>query len=266
MLNLLSAGFVRLAKSRLFWLFIAAETAWSAFLAWLFYRFGDILQNPEFFLFLPIFYLCAVEAVFCGLFIGVDYSEGAVRNKIAIGKTRAEVYISNLAVCGFAEVAMLFTHAVVFLTVGFILTGADIFARMVFVKLCCAVLTSLAYASLFTMISMNLSRASTAVAVNIFIAVCMTVSGFFAFAIYNEPKNLLLTPGLPHPAYACGAARAVFGFFEAVLPSSAALEVLSHGSDYHFSPEFLRVMLCSLAASAAFTIIGLWAFRRKNIN
>lgn len=256
---------MRLLKYRPFWVLIAGETVWGAFSAWLFYRFGDILQNPEFFLFLPMFYLCAVEAVFCGLFIGADYSEGAVRNKIAVGKTRAEIYISNLAVCGFAEVVLLFTHAVVFLTAGFVLTGADVFARMFFVKLCCAVLTSLAYASLFTMISMNLSRTSTAVAVNIFIAVCMIVSGIFAFAIYNEPKTLLFTPGSPNPAYSGGAARVILGFFEAVLPSSAALEVLSHGSDYRFSPEFLRVMLCSLAASAAFTIIGLRVFQKKNI-
>ena len=36
-----------------------------------------------------------VMAVFCSLFIGTEYSEGTIRNKIIIGQKRGAVYLSN---------------------------------------------------------------------------------------------------------------------------------------------------------------------------
>ena len=36
-----------------------------------------------------------VMAVFCSLFIGTEYSEGTIRNKIIIGQKRGTVYLSN---------------------------------------------------------------------------------------------------------------------------------------------------------------------------
>ena len=260
MLNLLSAGFVRLTKSRLFWLFVAAETAWSAFLAWLLYYYGNIKENLYLSIFMPMFYLCVAEAVFCGFYIGTDYSDGTVRNKIAVGKTRESIYLSNLMICCLAGLAALFTHLAVFFGAGYLLVGPAISPQISILKYLCAAANVAVYAALFTLMSTLCSKMAAAATANIFISLGLIVSGIYAYAFYVQPE--FFSDGSANHRYVGGAARAVLAFFEAVLPTSSAIEVMGNNS----SIVCLRVILCSLAEVAIFTLAGLWAFRRKNIN
>ena len=45
-----------------------------------------------------------VLSAFCSLFVGAEYSDGAIRNKIAVGHSRAAVYLANLVTCSAAGV------------------------------------------------------------------------------------------------------------------------------------------------------------------
>ncbi len=258
--NLLSAGFMRLRKSRLFRLFIIGEAVWGATVAWFLYQYGNLRENQNLYFLMPMLYGCIIESVFCGFFIGTDYSDGTVRNKLVVGSKRAEVYLSNLVICCFAGLAVFFTHMAVYSLLGFILVGAEIFPQMLLLKLICAGVSAITYAAFFTMISTVISRIATAVAANIFISFGLLGAGMYAYAVYREPP--LLSNGAVNPHYVGGAARAVLSFFKAVLPSSAALDAISG----KLQSDFLRVIFCSLAAAAVFTLIGLGVFRRKNIN
>ena len=260
MVNLLSAGFARLKKSRLFWLFIAAETAWGALLAWILYCFGSIRENLSLSVFMPMFYLCVAEAVFCGFFIGVDYSDGTIRNKIAVGHSREKIYLSNLIICASAGSAVMFAHMAAFFVAGFLLIGPAVFPNVVATVYLCAFLNVVAYASLFTMISMLCKKTASATVANIFLSLGLIVSGIYAYAFYHQPE--FFADGSANRRYVGGAARALLGFLDAILPSSSALDVMSRGSLF----VCLRIILCSLAEAAIFTLIGLWAFGRKNVD
>ena len=260
MLNLLSAGFVRLRKSRLFWLFIIGEAAWGTLVAWLLYRFGNIRENQNICLFMPMIYGCVIEAVFCGFFIGTDYSDGTVRNKISVGCGRADIYLSNLVICCFAGLAVMLMHMAVYSLIALILVGAEVFPQMLLLKLLSAVCTALSGAALFTAVSMLISKIATAVTANIFIALGSILSGMFVYISYREPE--FLKNGEANPGYVGGAARVILSYFKAILPTSTALDVMSG----HLPSEYLRVILCSLSSAAAFTLIGLFTFRRKNIS
>ena len=205
MLNLLSAGFVRLTKSRLFWLLIAAETAWSAFLAWLLYYYGNIKENLYLSIFMPMFYLCVAEAVLCGFYIGTDYSDGTVRNKIAVGKTRESIYLSNLMICCLAGLAALFTHLAVFFGAGYLLVGPAISPQISILKYLCAAANVAVYAALFTLISTLCSKMATAATANIFISLGLIVSGIYAYAFYAQPE--FFADGSSNHRYVGGAAR-----------------------------------------------------------
>lgn len=53
------------------------------------------------------------SAVFVGFFVGAEYSEGTLRNKVIAGYRRSEIYLSNLAAC-YVGNAMVLTATLLF--------------------------------------------------------------------------------------------------------------------------------------------------------
>ena len=64
-----------------------------------------------------------VMAVFCSLFIGTEYSEGTIRNKIIIGQKRGTVYLSNFITCSLVSVVMCMAFFIPYLCIGIPLLG-----------------------------------------------------------------------------------------------------------------------------------------------
>lgn len=106
-----------------------------------------------------------VLSVFCSLFIGTEYSDGTIRNKIIVGHTRTAVYLSNLVVCMTAGVFICLSCVAASLLVGIPLLGyfqSDI--RILLLLLLCSFVMSFAYAGIFTLIAMlNQNKAIVAV-------------------------------------------------------------------------------------------------------
>ena len=58
-------------------------------------------------LFFHLLYLYRHPAVrFCQPFIGTEYSDGTIRNKIVVGHSRSTIYLANLLTCCFAGLIM----------------------------------------------------------------------------------------------------------------------------------------------------------------
>ena len=103
--RLLSANFTRLRKSKVFWLGVIAMIGFGAFLPisnymdeirfreFTDYEFTNPFDNVLFGYSLAIGVLCAI---IISLFLGTEYSDGTIRNKLIVGKTRATIYFSNL--------------------------------------------------------------------------------------------------------------------------------------------------------------------------
>ena len=99
MSKLLSANFIRLKKDKFFWSGLVFMLAAGIFFPVM--RYMDMRQTQTINRIDNGFFGCAlfigiVMAVFCSLFIGTEYSEGTIRNKIIIGQKRGTVYLSNL--------------------------------------------------------------------------------------------------------------------------------------------------------------------------
>ena len=78
------------------------------------------LEN-SFFTYVPL--IVIIAAAFCSLFIGTEYSDGAIRNKLIVGHDRIYVYLSNLIVCFAAECIMCAAFFVTDLGAGILLLG-----------------------------------------------------------------------------------------------------------------------------------------------
>lgn len=98
MYKLLKANFFKLRKSIVFWLFIflsAGIAVISHFFKFT-HSFATYLDTAvtEYVIILGIFI-----AFFVSLFVGREYSDGIIRNKIVNGHTRKNIYFSNLIIC-----------------------------------------------------------------------------------------------------------------------------------------------------------------------
>ena len=52
-----------------------------------------------------------VAAVFISLFVGSEYSDGTIRNKLVVGHSRMRIYLANLIVCSIACVLISLAYA-----------------------------------------------------------------------------------------------------------------------------------------------------------
>ena len=135
MRELLAANLVRLRKTGLFW---GAALLHAAFALFRIYTIVDDRKygyettlDEALFTFIMIEGL--VMAVFIAVFLGTEYSDGTVRNKITAGHGRVRIYLANLlTVClaclVFTAVYLLTTLAVGLPVLGGLTLGAGVIA------------------------------------------------------------------------------------------------------------------------------------------
>lgn len=117
MSRLIKAEYARLFHSGSFWLAAIAITFFS--IASPMMQYFDIKKNPEAYqdldityrnidgpLFISSMLLMIILAIFMGIFISTEYSDGTIRNKIITGHKRSHIYLSKLIVCGTVSTAM----------------------------------------------------------------------------------------------------------------------------------------------------------------
>ena len=101
MIKLLNAGFTRLRKNKLFWLLTLFSIVLALFM--IYFRYNDMKTYEdtvavEQLMFNYSTIIGIVMSIFTSLFLGVEYSDGAIRNKISIGHKRVNIYLSNFIV------------------------------------------------------------------------------------------------------------------------------------------------------------------------
>ncbi len=110
MSKLLRGDFIRLFKSKIFWLctiFMFGFAAMAVYTKWSDSKLvPDYYNPPDGILLAGAAYISIVIAVFIGIFVGTDYSSGTIRNKHVMGHSRAAMYLSNLIICVTASVIM----------------------------------------------------------------------------------------------------------------------------------------------------------------
>ena len=113
--NLLSAYFQRLFKSRLYWCLLGLMILSGIIIPILAHRemiaYGTdyTLESRLVWHFLIIGF---IVAIFCSWFLGTDYSDGTIRNKIIAGNSRLKIYISALLICVIASVILVLAHQI----------------------------------------------------------------------------------------------------------------------------------------------------------
>ena len=274
MAKLLRANLSRLWKSRIFYVSLIFMAVLNVFLVldgWKSIRMGytEPLEEMLFQNCIIIGFVCAVVV---GMFLGTEYSDGTIRNKIAVGHTRASIYLANLIVCAAASALLLLISLAIGFGLGsFLLDPPEIPTKALLLYLCIGLLSTIAYASIFTLVAMlSPSKASGAV-------LCLVLALVLLFATsavegtLTEPEmvqdyvmtgNGMPIPGDPHPnpRYVTGTKRAVLEVIYDVLPTGQAFQISNNECARPARlPAFS--LLLTLVASAAGAIL----FRRRDL-
>lgn len=273
--KLLCAHFARLKKDKVFLISAALLFALGVFIPFNQYRqlaaYGQT-TSPDNAFFGYAQMIGVMSAVFCSLFLGKEYSDGAIRNKLAVGHDRISVYLSGLTVC----VAEAFLVSASYMA-GSAVTGILLFGpfqtppAVLLIYLLESLLMTAALCSLFTLHAMlNQYRAAASVVnmlgifalifLAVYVATRLDAPEFFDGYVFVDSLGNMASEPIPNPQYLTGASRAAYEFFLDFLPTGQALQFTGINVAYPW-----RLPLCSLFIIAASTGAGLTAFCRKNI-
>ncbi len=212
-------------------------------------------------------------AIFAGLFLGTDYSNGTIRNKMIVGHGRCSIYFSNLIVSSVGGVIYCLAGWAVIIISGLCLGGklgmaADDFALRAAISL----MAMIAACSLFTLAGMLISVKSSAVVVTIVGAFVLLIGAAGLLQLLQAPEYFTggfqitaeggfqpMEPEL-NPYYVSGAMRVFLQAVCDVLPFGQAMQL--ELAELH-TPELMP--LYSAGVIAVISAIGAAVFSRKDI-
>lgn len=272
--KLFSANSLRLKKSKIFWgclIVTIGFSVWAMCLGCNAARMYGRETTLDDYLFKIVPYLGLVLAPFAAVFLGVEYGEGTLRNKLIVGHTRENIYLANLATCACAALAM----AALDLTGGFAAGAPQVglwqggAGRLVSQILVYAGI-AVSLAAFFTMIGMLSTRRASTMAISLFGYLLLLVMASYFYNALLEPEmasEMIVTQNgieigdpSPNPGYIGGTQRVLYQFMMILLPTGQAIQM----ANAEYGPALPQVAL-SLGMAAVFTAIGLALFRRKDI-
>lgn len=274
MRDLLYAGLARLRKNRVFWLavillaLVAVGGVVTKYSDMVRYDLQETFESAAFVY--AVFGGCA-SAVFCGLFTGTEYSDGALRNKLIVGHSRRAVYLAQWSVSVVAALGMALAYLAAYCLLGLPLLGAPQMSvgkllTLVAVSLC----TITAYTSLFHLVAMLQTHKSSAAVLCILLFLGLLVCGLVVQGMLEAPEFVteyeLTVNGAsaseprPNPKYLYGTVRAVWQFIHDLLPGGQSLQ-LSMANAAH--P--LTIALCAVGVSLLSCVGGVLAFENKDL-
>ncbi|MEN6489658.1 MAG: ABC transporter permease subunit [Smithella sp.] len=271
MSKLLRANFVRLKKDKVFWIGMAFMFAFGIF-GVIQKCINDPTAPPDQLLFIFPVLIGIVSAAFCSLYIGTEYSDGTIRNKLIIGHKRSIVYLSNFITCSAAGILMSLSYITAVAVLGFPLLGLpQMNAGAAIILLLTSLVMIIACTALFTLLCMlNQNKAVAAVVCILSIIVLLVLASmiksrldapeFYNSYIITDSSGNTATEPVRNPLYLEGTKREVYQFFLDFLPTGQAIEISSQTT-----PHLWLMPLYSLFIAIASTLSGVLCFYKRDL-
>lgn len=275
MSRLLYSGFSRMRKSKAFWIVLVLMVL--AELSALLNEYQYTMRSGtsvllDTFLFHSLMFIGIPIAVFVSLFVGTEYSDGTIRNKLVAGHTRNNIYFANFLVSVVAG-SLFFLAA----TATVLLLGTPLFGPMqlplpvYLVMLGDGILICIVYGAVFNLIAMLVTNKTHTAILNILFAFGLLVVVYMLYAKLAQPEMTLYVEYtvdgmvtseelIQNPRYVSGSARRICQFFMDFLPTGQSVQM----------PDITPWQQCmfavySVLSIAAANAAGVLCFHRKDI-
>lgn len=284
MSQLLRANFSRLWKSGIFRLCVLFSIGLSGFMVIM--RYVDIQKHLEEYaelgieyssadglMFIGALYLLFAAAVLVGIFVGTEYADGTIRNKLVVGHNRPTIYLSNLIVCAVANEIVLLSHIAAVWIFGKLLLTVEMSVKEILSFVLLEFLSFLALTAVFVLFAMLIqSKAASSVTVLILSIILlfatMTIQNkldapeyYEGYTYTNEETGEVIEREREkNPDYLTGTKRQVYVFLNDFLPSSQIYQVAMQKSDHAGQMAGYAGLLFLVSTGA-----GIIVFRKKDL-
>lgn len=269
MIKLLKAGFFRLKKDVIFWLFIFLTIGMAGFTLFRYLSnegaYLDKILN-EFIMYIGLFI-----AIFVSIFVGKEYGQGIIRNKIIVGHSRVSIFLSNLIISIVVSLLCELIYLIIVFLIGIPLFGQMqmSFSQFAIVLLNTA-LVIISFCSIYNFITMICSEITISISICIILFVAMFVAqaalGFTAHAskyienAFYDKGNKYIISQEPNPNYPgdekVKQARMLYLF----IPQGQAMEIESGNLEYS-----AQMAISSIILICVVNIAGVCIFSKKEL-
>ena len=270
MIKLLKAGFFRLKKDIIFWIFMFLTIGIAGFTL---FRYTsnegvhlDKIVN-EFIMYIGLFI-----AIFVSIFVGKEHSQGIIRNKIIVGHSRISIFLANLIISIIASILCEIVYLVLVFLIGIPLFGQLQMTLSQFAMvLLNTVLVIISFCSIYNFISMICSEitVSTTICIILFITMYVVQGSFSLTANTDEYITHTYTDenGVSHiisqeldPNYPGDEKVKQARMIYLSIPQGQAMEIGSNDSEYlKQMPIYSIILICAI------NILGIYIFSKKEL-
>lgn len=176
-------------------------------------------------------------SIVTALFVGTEYSDGTMRNKLIVGHKRHCIYLTNLIVCTVAGVILCLSYLVPHTCFGLILLGKfETVMVKLFIYIGLSFVLTTAFAALFVLISMLCHNKPYSTAGCILLVFALLFAGIRTTLALSEPEyyfgysyteNGISATDEPkrNPNYLDGTKRQIYEFLNDFIPGGQAIKL-----------------------------------------
>lgn len=275
MRKLLRANFSRLFGNKVFLASLAIMFLAGAVLPLIHYidniRDGE-MWTPDSTCFVFAVFVPILLSLVTAFFVGTEYSDGTIRNKVTVGHKRHCIYLSELVACTVAGILLCVAYLIPHTCLGLLLLGgfkSAIGELLIYTGLVFALVT--AFAALLVLIAMLCRNKAYTTAGCILLVFALLFAGVRIASALNEPEyysgysyteNGVTTTeeAERNPNYLDGTKRQIYEFMRDFIPGGQALGLANMNAEV---PALLAIYdaIILLAATAG----GMLTFRRRDL-
>ena len=269
MIKLLKAGFFRLKKDVIFWLFIFLTIGMAGFTLFRYLSnegvYLDKILN-EFIMYIGLFI-----ALFVSIFVGKEYGQGIIRNKIIVGHSRISIFLSNLIISIVVSLLCELIYLIIVFLIGIPLFGQMqmSFSQFAIVLLNTA-LVIISFCSIYNFITMICSEITISISICIILFVAMFVAqaalGFTAnsrkyieHAFWDNGNKYIISQE-PDPNYPGDEEVKQARTLYLSIPQGQAMKI--GGNDLTYSAQ---MAISSIILIGVVNIVGVCIFSKKEL-
>ena len=251
MIKLLNANFYRLKKSITFWVLLLIMGLMAMFLyinyngvnpsscAGCTNELGNVFfgYNSFNWLILPIF---------ISIFIGFEYSDGTIKNKIINGHKRSDIYLSNLLTSILVSIAYSVVYIIFVIIIGLILENDITISINKFIFLLFdSFLLNIVISSLFTFICMSISSKSNSGILSLIVVIWTIIITSNVMAKISNATGII---------------KNIYTFIVNILPYGQATQILNLNDNYNI------LWLYSIFLIFIINLCGIILIKKKELN